>query len=1172
MPPTLAPALLRALPSSSRPLAALADRLRGHRGHFALAETVAAARPYLIGSLYAALGGQMLVVTPTADVAERTFSDLSYWLADQSEALALLRPYDDEIGSLDNPTERAARMAALGRLAAGLPALVVAPLAALRQALAPPEAVHAERLEIAEGESLDFEGALERLHRLGYRRVEVVSAAGEYAVRGGILDLFPPDQPLPVRVELWGDEVEEIRAFEIESQRSTQRLARVSAGAWLEVLRDETLRARVSERVSGSEEGVVSAVRAFLAGGHDVPAAWTALAYAQPATLLDYLDESGVVVLEEPAMLAGLERAVEEERARGRLRTIAEADSEGQLSVDEGLVGEVLLATLEVPRPGLEDLAAPLRGRAILTIPGGIEAEQPRWLAPPLETYAVGCANAEHFNRSVDLFLTAAREWLGAGETLAIVTTSSTRVRELLRGAGLQPDQTPAHVHLRSVAGAAAALRAHLFVDHGSIEQGFVLPDQRLRVLGDRELFGQPPRRAKLRAVKEGVPVTLAELKVGAFVVHAVHGIAQYLGLRTETVLGATSDYLDLRYAGNDRLLVPVHQMHQVTLYSAGDGAAPRLSKMGGADWARTKSRVGEAIGRIADELVQLYAERELAMGHAFPPDTPWQRELEEAFPYEETRDQLRAIEEIKGDMERGRPMDRLLCGDVGYGKTEVAIRAAFKAITDHRQVALLAPTTILAAQHERTLKERFAGFPVRVEQLSRFKTKREQQAILKDLAEGKVDVIVGTHRLLQKDVVFRDLGLIIVDEEQRFGVRHKERLKEMRASVDVLTMSATPIPRTLHMSLVGVRDLSLIQTAPKNRMSVKTVVVPTDDGLILRAIEHELDRGGQVYFVHNRVETIYGIQRALQELVPKARIAVAHGQMSETEIEPVMSRFVDGQIDVLLATTIIENGLDIPNANTLIVNNADQFGLSQLYQLRGRVGRSNHQAYAYFLYQPHKALTEEAKARLEAIREFSHLGSGLQLAMRDLEIRGAGNLLGHAQSGHVAAVGFDTYCQLLAEAVAERQGKARGQGAQEAVLDLKLTAYIPDDYIPQASQKIAVYQQLAAARGEDQVEEIAAGLRDRFGPMPEPLVNLVEITKLRTLALRKRVTRLVVDDHRLILSVGSGFELAPEAIPALGRLSGGRFRFGEQRLTVELPDGSPATWLPLLGSLLQAL
>ncbi len=554
--------------------------------------------------------------------------------------------------------------------------------------------------------------------------------------------------------------------------------------------------------------------------------------------------------------------------------------------------------------------------------------------------------------------------------------------------------------------------RGRVLVDHGNVESGFTLPALRLRVLGDGEIFGQPPKRVKLRAIKEGVPVTLGDLKVGDFIVHAVHGIGQYLGLRTETVLGSTQDYLDLKYAGNDRMLVPVTQMHQVTKYSAAEGQSARLSKMGGADWARTKSRVSESLAKIADGLVKLYAERELAKGFAFSPDSTWQAEMEEAFPYEPTVDQRSAIVATKADMERPRPMDRLVCGDVGYGKTEVAMRAAFKAIADKKQVAVLVPTTLLAAQHARTFEARFAGFPVLIEQLSRYKTKAEQRRILKDLAEGRVDVVIGTHRLLQKDVAFADLGLIVVDEEQRFGVMHKERLKEYRASVDVLTLSATPIPRTLHMSLLGVRDLSLIQTAPKNRMSIKTVVVPVADAVVQHAIAAELDRGGQVYYLHNRIESIFAVRNALEKLVPNARIEVGHGQMSEAEIEPIMQRFIEGQTDVLVATTIIENGIDIPNVNTMIVNDADKFGLAQLYQLRGRVGRSNHQAYCYLLYQGHKALGEDAKARLEAIREFTHLGSGLQIAMRDLEIRGAGNLLGAAQSGFIASVGFDTYCR----------------------------------------------------------------------------------------------------------------------------------------------------------------
>ncbi len=1116
-------------------------------------------------------------MVPTADVAERTFADLTYYLGDDA-LLTLVRPREESVGVIESPSERSARMTLLADLSAGRPLLAIAPVAALRQYVMPPEAFAALSFELVAGATVGFDELQERLYGLGYHRTDVVAAAGEFAVRGGIVDLWAGSAATPARAEFFGDQLESLREFDLTTQRSTADLERLAIVPWSEIPRDEETRERVLAGLRGTP-ATISAARAYITSGADVPEAWLSLAYDERATLLDYLAPDALVVLEEPAMLATVERGLDDEHSREEQVLLAAVES-GELSVDEDAVGEALLADVAAPHPRLADLSGALAQRRCLIVPGAIEGDPVAWLPRVLESFALETRPAEHFNRQITLFLDAVRGHVEAGETVALVSTGASRLAEMLRAADLNVERSASLLHLResgpaSFAGGAAGMTRGgvVFVDQGNIEAGFSIPGLRLFVLGDREIYGQPPKRVKLRAVKEGVPVTLADLKVGDYVVHAVHGIGQYLGLRAETILGATQDYLDLKYAGTDRMLVPVTQMHQVGKYGASEGAAPRLSKMGGGDWARTKSRVSESLAKIAEGLVGLYAERELAAGHAFDADTPWQAELEEAFPYEPTPDQAKAIDETKADMERTRPMDRLVCGDVGYGKTEVAVRAAFKAVAGRCQVAVLVPTTLLAAQHHRTFSTRFASFPIRIEELSRFKTRKEQQAILKDLADGKVDVVVGTHRLLQKDVVFKNLGLIVVDEEQRFGVMHKERLKQMRASVDVLTLSATPIPRTLHMSLLGVRDMSLIQTAPKNRMSIKTIVVPASDAIVQKAIVQELDRGGQVYYLHNRIESIYGVARALEKLVPKARVAVGHGQMGETELEPIMSRFIEGEVDILVATTIIENGIDIPNVNTIVVNDADKFGLAQLYQLRGRVGRSNHQAYAYLLYQAHKALSEDAKARLEAIREFTHLGSGLQVAMRDLEIRGAGNLLGAAQSGFIGAVGFDTYCELLAQAISERRGRpAAAEERREAVIDVKIDAFIPNDYIPQVSQKIAAYQQLAAARLESEVDELAAGLRDRFGPLPPPLENLVEVTKLRATALEKGVTRVVLDARRLTLGVGSGYELAPSSIPKLQSLTKNRFRFAEGKILVDLPDRKPAEHLPLLRELLKAL
>ena len=1167
----LAGPLVRALPSSSRALAAAAELLRRGAGSYALHETIPSARAALLASLFRAVGGQFFVVVPTADVAERMFADLLYYLEeDEPQSVRLLRSREETVGAIESPSERAARMTLLAELADGISGIVLAPLNALRQFVAPRAFFQAERCTLKVNEDPGWDATLQRLYRLGYRRADVVSAAGEYAVRGGILDVFSACADKPTRIEFFGDTIESIRPFDLESQRSEGTLDAVELIPWTEIPRDDALRARVIERFAGPSN-VAAALRVYLDSGAEIPEPWLSLAFDERETVLDYLSRHATMVVDEPGMLATIERALDDERSREESVLLAGVES-GELSVRDDDVSEALLAEVSAPYPHLDDLAGSLAHRPSLIFPGGIEsAHALEWLPRATESGVLQAQPADHFNRQIELFTQSLRDWVAAGDTVLLVTSGAGRTADVVRAAGLEAQRAAAHLHLGGRDG-------RVLIDQGSIEAGFSIPDLRLRVLGDREIYGQPAKRVKMRAVKEGVPVTLADLKVGDYVVHAVHGIGQYLGLRTETILGATQDYLDLKYAGTDRMLVPVTQMHQVTKYSAGEGGTPRLSKMGGADWARTKSRVSESLAKIAEGLVELYAERELAKGHAFATDTPWQAELEEAFPYDETPDQLKAIVDTKGDMERARPMDRVVCGDVGYGKTEVAIRAAFKAIADKKQVAILVPTTLLADQHYRNFSARFAGFPIRIEELSRFKTKAEQKAVVRDMAEGKVDIVIGTHRLLQKDITFADVGLIIVDEEQRFGVMHKERLKQLRASVDVLTLSATPIPRTLHMSLMGVRDLSLIQTAPKNRMSIKTVVVPASDAIVQRAITAELDRSGQVYYLHNRIESIYSVKNALEKLVPRARIAVGHGQMHEHELEPIMQSFIDCDLDVLVATTIIENGIDIPNVNTIIVNDADKFGLAQLYQLRGRVGRSNHQAYAYLLYQAHKALTEEAKARLEAIREFTHLGSGLQIAMRDLEIRGAGNLLGSAQSGFIASVGFDTYCQLLAEAISERQGRqAALEEQREAVIDVKIDAYVPNDYIPQVSQKIAVYQQLAKSRSEAQVEEIAAGVRDRFGPLPQPLDNLVELTKLRTVALQKHVTRVVVDEKRLTLGVGSGFELQPSAIPKLQSLTKNRFRFAEGKVLVDLPplrqnQLAEEVWMPLLRSLLLAM
>ncbi|HUY10750.1 MAG TPA: DEAD/DEAH box helicase, partial [Candidatus Dormibacteraeota bacterium] len=782
-----------------------------------------------------------LVILPTPDAAERAYADVLCYLGEaDARKLHLHRGHEAAFGSIEAPSERSARMTLLAALDAGESLLVLTSVAALRSYTMPRSLLHELRTPLRVGDEAGWEPTIRHLHRLGYERTDIVSAVGQFAVRGGILDCYAATAEAPTRIEFFGETIESIRTFDLESQRSIGTLDAIEIVPWSEIPRDPEYRERLAARIKG-DAARIRTLENFLERGEEIPDAWLAFAHEEPATLLDYLPESALLTLVEPAMLVAIERALDEERIRERSTLLAHAAAE-ELDVRDEFVDEALLAEIEAPHPRLDSLEAASARLQCLLLPGAIEGEAPSWLPRINASYVVPTLPSDHYNRQIPLFIEAMEKAVAQRESVLILTTGVARVSEILG----------------TLAG------QNITVEHGSLDAGFTLPELRLRVLGDREIFGAPPKRVKLRAVKEGVPVTLADLKVGDYVVHAVHGIGQYVGLRSETHFGATQDFLDLHYAGSDRMMVPITQMHQVTKYSAGDGGNPRLSKMGGVEWARTKARVGSQLAAIADGLVELYAEREMSRGYRFSPDSEWQRELEEAFAYEPTPDQATAISAVKADMERERPMDRVVCGDVGYGKTEVALRAAFKAVSDKKQVAILVPTTLLAAQHYRTFTARFASYPLRIEELSRFKTKAEQRATLAGLAEGKVDIVIGTHRLLQKDIVFADLGLIVVDEEQRFGVMHKERLKELKTSVDVLTLSATPIPRTLHMSLMGVRDLSLIQTAPKNRMSIKTVVLPGSDAVVARAIASELDRGGQIYYLHNRVESIYAVANAL--------------------------------------------------------------------------------------------------------------------------------------------------------------------------------------------------------------------------------------------------------------------------------------------------------------------
>ena len=1085
----------------------------------------------------------LLVVTADQAEAHRFYRALCFFHGRQADILLFPHWETEPFAPLSpHPEIEATRLATLAALANGQGRAVVTTAKALQQKVLPRPVLDALRLRLEVGSEMPRDTLLRDLTSLGYQRVALVEERGSFAVRGDLVDLFPPMLEHPVRLAFFGDELEEIRCFDPASQRSLDRhLVRLELAPAREMILAgthlDTFTRRFKARCDdleiprGQREAILEEARDGLLGpGREnlLP-----LNYDGLDTFFDYLDSFCWLVLDPPAVLAAVDefsQAVHkgEERAARSAEPYVPA-------VDFYLSGEALEARLDQgPRI---DLAALQVYR--------LEDDHPVFRVPVTGNADLRPDHAAH-DGSLATLVERLRDWLSDNWSILVVCHQRGQAERLLDL--LAPSELPAVWVPELLPG--RTFPVGLTVTTGSLESGFRMVEEKRIVICDDEIFG-PRTHRRVRRRQQVFESSLADLKIADLVVHADYGIGRYLGLIHLQTGAVEGDFLHLEYAGDDRLYLPVERIEKVQKYLA-DGGAPRLDKMGSGAWEKAKLRARATIEELARDLLQVQARRQLAKGFSYAPPDRLFREFEAAFPYEETPDQLEAIEAVLEDMISEHPVDRLICGDVGYGKTEVAIRAAFKAVLDSRQVAVLVPTTVLARQHLETFRQRFADYPVVVEMLSRFRTPLEQKRILERTTAGQVDILIGTHRLLQRDVHFKNLGLIVVDEEQRFGVTHKERLKKMRAEVDVLTLTATPIPRTLHLSLAGLRALSIIDTPPVDRQAIRTYVTRFDDDLIRDAILRELRRGGQAYFVHNRVQSIDAMADFLRQLVPQAKISVGHGQLPEKELERVMLDFIEGRTNLLVCTTIIENGIDIPSANTMIVNRADCFGLSQLYQLRGRVGRSHQRAYAYLLIPGEGLLTREARERLKVLQEQTELGAGFRIARHDLELRGAGDLLGARQAGQVAAIGFEMYTELLEETIHELQGQIREERIDPEIR-LGLSAFLPEDYVADPNQRLVLYRKLASARDDVDVYQISDELRDRYGELPATARLLLDVMKLRVLMKQLHVELAEFDGHNLVFAFPANTKVAAEQILALLE-DGKKYRFSpDYRLSIRI-------------------
>ena len=1065
-------------------------------------------RPFVVKGLVDA-GRSVLAVAATAREAEDLVTYLSglidpslvaYYPAWETLPHERLSPRSDTVGQ---------RLAVLRRLkhpgtdASNGPIKVV--VAPVRSILQPQVAGLAdlEPVELVAGEEADLEDVVRRLAGAAYARVDLVERRGEFAVRGGIVDVFPPTEEHPLRVEFWGDEVDEIRSFSVADQRSLEAVTRLWAPPCRELLLTDEVRARAKEL--GLKHPELAELSEKLAEGHAV----------------EGMESLSPVLVDDMEMLIDLMPAdshvlvLDPERARSRAHDLVATSEEflhaswaaaaggGQSPIDLGAASYKSLADVRQISLG--------QGKPWWSVsPFGLDLDAEDVFDPgAVESRVVSIKPVEAYRGDLERAVADIKAWLANGSRVVLVNEGHGTAQRMVEV--LKEHDVPARL-VESLDSGDAVPEHIVVVTTGLLDHGFVDELHRLAVLTGEDLAGQRSSTKDMRQMptRRKKQIDPLELKPGDYVVHEQHGVGRYVEMSQRTVAGATREYLVLEYGASkrghppDRLFVPADTLDQVTRYVGGE--QPSLDRLGGADWARRKGRARKAVKQIAAELIKLYAARQATKGHAFGPDTPWQRELEDAFPFVETQDQLSTVDEVKRDMELQVPMDRLVCGDVGYGKTEIAVRAAFKAVQDGKQVAVLVPTTLLVQQHMSTFAERMSGFPVVLKGLSRFQTDKEATAVIEGLREGSVDIVIGTHRLLNPDIKVKNLGLVIVDEEQRFGVEHKESMKQLRTSVDVLALSATPIPRTLEMAITGIREMSTITTPPEERHPVLTYVGAYENRQVVAAIRRELLREGQVFYIHNRVQSIDKAAAKIRELVPEARVAVGHGQMGEHQLEQVMVDFWEKRFDVLVCTTIVESGLDVSNANTMVIERADMLGLSQLHQLRGRVGRSRERAYGYFLYPGDKPMTETAHERLATLAQHSDLGGGMAIAMKDLEIRGAGNMLGGEQSGHIADVGFDLYVRLVGEAVAEFKGEGATQEA-EVKIELPIDAHVPHDFIESERLRLEMYKRLAEVRSDADVDAIREELMDRYGDPPPPVASLLEVARLRARARAAKLT-----------------------------------------------------------------